>query len=264
PTLQLFNFPGDAVIGHCSPHSDRSCTGPPQASFTPVLKPHSCALAAHALACITHATMLAALALVAHTRARARYPHPPPSCSVPTALPLAARRPRARCPPPVTPPLAACRPCARCLLPSGFAACHPRARYPHRRARWMPPLRSLPAAPGVCCPLPAALALAARCPRARCLYPRATLTLIIRPPRLLSCPQYPILMCSMAAPCALDPHPTRARCLPPVHTLPAACTRCLPLLCSIPSLLRAVIPRLVLKLCALAYLSLSVEYSCTV
>jgi hypothetical protein len=186
-------------------------------------------------------------------------PTPPcslPSSSLPTpTLALATRTlvfgthcPRARClpprcPPPVAPPLAAHRPCVRCLLPSGFAACHPRTHYLHRCARWLPPLGSLPAAPGICCPLPAALALAARCPCACCLYPRAALTLIIHPPRLLSCSQYPILMCSMAAPCALDPQPTRARCLLPVHTLPAACTRCSPLLCSIPSLLRAVVPR---------------------
>ncbi|KAJ7699793.1 hypothetical protein B0H14DRAFT_3528307 [Mycena olivaceomarginata] len=110
-TLQLFNLPGDT------------------ASFAPVVKPHSCALTAHALARIAHTTVLAALTLVAHTRARARYPHPrarysPPSCSLP-ATPLLAVRHR---PSPCSP----------------SAAHRPSARHP-------PTLRSLPAALGVRC-----------------------------------------------------------------------------------------------------------------
>jgi hypothetical protein len=159
PTLQLFNLPGDAVIGHCSPHSSRT-----QTPLLCTCCPCPCAYCPRARC------------------PRLRYPHPrsrslpAPLCSLPTALALTAHRPHAGCPPPAAPLFAARRPCAHCLLPSGFAAHHLRSHYPHRRARWLPPLRSLLAAPGVCsplplCSLPAALVLAARCPCARCLLP---------------------------------------------------------------------------------------------
>ncbi|KAJ7791432.1 hypothetical protein B0H14DRAFT_3500437 [Mycena olivaceomarginata] len=117
-----------------------------------------------------------ALALIAHTRARARYPHPrtrypPPSRSLPAAPVLDVHRPSPLRSPPADLALVACRP--RGSLPATLAlathtvmlaGCRPYAHCrppPAFAARCPLPLRSLPAA----------LALVA-----------CTLALITRPP----------------------------------------------------------------------------------
>ncbi|KAJ7302769.1 hypothetical protein DFH08DRAFT_977614 [Mycena albidolilacea] len=129
------------------------------------------------------------------------------SCSLPTALVLTTHRTRAHCPPPscslpAAPVLAVRRPSPLHSLPTDlvFIACRPQgslaatlalttrtvvlaACRPYAHC-WLPPAFTAR------CLLPAALALAARCPRARCPHPRAALMLIIRTPCLLSCPQY--------------------------------------------------------------------------